>query len=256
MTLALWLAAPLTGRAAVRHAASAVQLDDEPHVVRGLPGQDGDADLEALLRTWAGRTDEVAALLPVPGDLGVPADVAALVAEAGECVLVLVDDGAWALVPEVVAFGSPDDLGHLVTWHVRALPWARTLVGPVGTLAESEHELRTVLREAVSALDDLDVAHWRPEAAAALARWRTDTGLGPVPDGLDPRAVRVLVEALRLRSIVALATQDDGGAVNLWQADQRSTALREVDRASRRAVAAATLAAGRRAAGRQASTDR
>ena len=45
---------------------------------------------------------------------------------------------------------------------------------------------------------------------------------------------------------VLLATADDGGAVNLWQADQRSTALREVDRAARRAMSAATatVAAG------------
>ncbi|WP_158068926.1 hypothetical protein [Cellulosimicrobium sp. CUA-896] len=51
----------------------------------------------------------------------------------------------------------------------------------------------------------------------------------------------MLEQAVRLRAIVELATVDDGGAVNLWQADQRSTALREVDRASRRAVGAATL---------------
>jgi len=49
----------------------------------------------------------------------------------------------------------------------------------------------------------------------------------------------VLASAARLRAIVALATQDDGAAVNLWQADQRSTALREVDRMARRAMAAA-----------------
>ena len=56
----------------------------------------------------------------------------------------------------------------------------------------------------------------------------------------------MLASAARLRAIVTLATADDGGAVNLWQADQRSTALREVDRAARRALSAATatLAAG------------
>jgi hypothetical protein len=253
VALALWLAAPPAGRASVRHGAAAVQQDDEPHVVRGLPGHPDPTDLETVLRTWAGRAREVVAMLPVPGDLGVPPEVAALAADAGECVLVLAGDDGWALVPEVVAFGSAGDLGHQVTWRVRQLPSGRrSLVGTVGTLAESEHDLRSVLREAVTALDDLDVARWRPEAADALARWRSDAGPGPLPDGLEPRAVRVLVEALRLRDVVALATADDGGAVNLWQADQRSTALREVDRVSRRAVAAATLAAGRR----QPSTER
>jgi hypothetical protein len=60
-----------------------------------------------------------------------------------------------------------------------------------------------------------------------------------LPDGLDGRRAAVLASAARLRAIVALATQDDGAAVNLWQADQRSTALREVDRMARRAMAAA-----------------
>ncbi len=58
---------------------------------------------------------------------------------------------------------------------------------------------------------------------------------------------------MRLRRIVDLATHDEGGAVNVWQADQRATALREVGRAARRAVAAATLAATGPA---QPSTDR
>ena len=35
----------------------------------------------------------------------------------------------------------------------------------------------------------------------------------------------------------------DGVAISLWQADQRSTALREVDRAARRAMSAATARA-------------
>jgi hypothetical protein len=52
--------------------------------------------------------------------------------------------------------------------------------------------------------------------------------------------VRVIGSALRLRAIVDLATADDGAAVNLWQADQRTTALRDVDRAARRALAVAT----------------
>ena len=55
--------------------------------------------------------------------------------------------------------------------------------------------------------------------------------------------MRVLASAARLRAIVALATQDDGAAVNLWQADQRSTALRDVDRMARRAMAAAASTA-------------
>ena len=40
--------------------------------------------------------------------------------------------------------------------------------------------------------------------------------------------------------VVALATEDQGGAVNLWQSDQRSTALRQVDHLARRAMSAAS----------------
>ena len=63
-----------------------------------------------------------------------------------------------------------------------------------------------------------------------------------LPAGLTawPQRVRVLTQAARLRAIVGLAAEDEGGAVNLWQSDQRSTALREVDRLARRAMTAAS----------------
>ena len=63
---------------------------------------------------------------------------------------------------------------------------------------------------------------------------------GACRTGSTGERVRVLTSAARLRAIVALAAQDDGAAVNLWQADQRSTALRGcVDRMARRAMSAA-----------------
>ncbi|HWS59064.1 MAG TPA: hypothetical protein VN257_11030, partial [Actinotalea sp.] len=159
---------------------------------------------------------------------------------------------SWVAVPAVTAFGSTLEPGHLVTWTVHEVtPWRMRLPGVIGTLAEAEQSLRSALRTATQALVDLDVARWRPEAAAAIGALRTSGDLG-LPAGLDPRVVRVVGDAARLRAIVELATADDGAAVSLWQADQRTTALREVERAARRAIAAATLAAGRA----QASTDR
>ncbi len=50
-------------------------------------------------------------MLPVPGDLGVPPEVAGLAADAGECVVALRADGGWAVVPDVVAFGSARSRG-------------------------------------------------------------------------------------------------------------------------------------------------
>jgi hypothetical protein len=233
--LALWLGHAPRTRSGLREAVRAIQRDDEPHVVVGLAPVA--VDLEHLITGLTGLS-EVAAMLPVPGDLGVPPEVAGLAADAGECVVALCSDGGWAAVPHVVTFGSAAEPGHQVTWRVRALPSGhRSLAGTIGSIADAQADLRATLHEAVHALDDLGA----------------DSGLGDLPRDLDRRTVGLLVEAVRLRRIVDLATLDEGGAVNVWQADQRATALREVSRAARRAVAAATLAASSSA---QPSTDR
>lgn len=244
--LALWLDGTGAGPDHLRRALRSIEDDDEPHAVEGAADLVADGGtLADLLGHWAGRV-RTAALLPVPGDAsGLPPDVADLAVEAGECVLVALGDRAWALVPDVVEFGSVLEIGHLVTWTVREVPdWRLRLPGVVGTLSEAEQALRRALVAATEALAGLDVARWRPDAASAIASLRSDTAPGwSLPAGLAPRALRVLASAVRLRAIVELATADDGGAINLWQADQRSAALREVDHAARRAVAAATAGA-------------
>ena len=242
--LALWLEGAGPGREHVRRAAHSIQSDDEPHAVEGAEGVVTDGStLEELLAAWSGRGTHAAALLPVPGDVsGLPPVVADLAVDAGECVLVAAGPQSWAAVPEIVQFGSVHEVGHLVTWHVRAIPdWRLRLPGVVGTLSEAEQALRRALVSATEALVGLDIARWRPDAAASIASLRSDADPGwALPSGLAPRALRVLASAIRLRAIVEVATADDGGAINLWQADQRSAALREVDHAARRAVAAAT----------------
>jgi hypothetical protein len=241
--LALWLR-DLSDRSAapegVRRAVRAIEEDDEPHQVVGGPAP----GLVDLLGHWAGTRSTVVATLPAPGDpAGVPAAAATPALDAGECVLVERTDGAWALVPEVEVFGSALEPGHMVTWHMHPVPeWSVRFLGSLGSPAEAERDLRDALREATGALASLDVARWRPDAAEAIARLRgEDIPVWALPDGVEQRRLRVLSLAVRLRGIVALATADDGGAVNLWQADQRSTALREVDRAARRALSAVTL---------------
>lgn len=254
--LALWLREPGAGAGPVAQVLDAVQGDDEPHLVVTVPGAgdgpsvapgdsgpDTGPTLADLVAAWASGPREVAAVLPAPGDpAGTPAVVAGPAQLAGEAVLVSTPDGTYAAVPEVTTFGSVYEPGHLVTWHVHAVPdWRATLVGQVGTLSDAERELRIALSRATEALATLDVARWRPDAAERIASLRSTADPGwDLPPDTEGRRLRVLVTAARLRAIVDLATADDGGAVNLWQADQRSTALRDIDRAARRALSAAT----------------
>ncbi len=233
--LALWL----TASGEPDPVAAAVQDDDEPHTV--------DADGETLdLRDWVrwlgGPAAEVAALLPVPGEpVAAPPAVSGAAVDAGECVLLRSASRTLAAVPEVERFGSDLEPGHLVTWHVREVPeWQTAVWAQIGTLEDAERELRQGLLTATEALVQLGVERWRPDAAESIAHVR-DGALPErrLPRGVQPQRLRVLSSAARLRGIVALASQDDGGAVNTWQADQRATALREVDRVARRAMAAA-----------------
>ena len=244
--LALWLADDSASRAAL---VGAVQDDDEPHTVRRLPAADEpsrddltDEPLSALLDACAALPRDVATVLPVPGDPGAtPAAVSSAAAEAGEAVLVRTPHACIAAVPVVQQFGSALEPGHMVTWEVSDVAdWRHAVHARTGTLQDAENDLRRGLLQATEALVKLDVARWRPDAAEQVAALRDlELPAWRLPDGLDGRRARVLGSAARLRAIVALAAQDDGAAVNLWQADQRSTALREVDRMARRAMAAA-----------------
>lgn len=241
--LAAWLPHVRGSVAVARHAVTGIQGDDEPHTTSdagsGLP----DGDLEALLLAWGVPGVSAAAVLPVPGDVvGVPPEVSQAAIDAGECVLVSTPEGSFAAVPDVTPFGSPVEPGHMVEWRTYAVsPWALGVVSSVGSLAEADRDLREALRTATEALDSLDVARWRDDAVEALASLRAEPDTTAFPRDLEPRRARVLALAARLRRIVDLATVDDGGAVNLWQADQRTAALRHVDHAARRAMCAATL---------------
>lgn len=257
--LALWLAAADGGPAAVR----AVQADDEPHDV-AEPADDPLASSHALgdvLAGWAATPPgdlDVVALLPAPGDVvGVPAAVSADALAAGEVLLVRTGGRYLAAVPSVTHFGSDLEPGHLVTWRVSEVPDWRLGVQSLGSLEDADRALRQGLAQVTEALVRLDVAHWDDEHAArvialrdaALPTWR-------LPDRLDGRRARVLASAARLLAIVEVATQDHGGALTVWQADQRGAALRDVDRLARRALAAATLAGPVRGPRDQPSTER
>jgi hypothetical protein len=247
--LALWLGAGPGSGSTPERVARVVQGDDEPHDVEGSVGTES---LQDLVQAWTAHAAEtgraVGALLPAAGDLsGTPAEVSADTLAAGECVVFegATDKGpqAFVAVPDVRRFGSDLEFGHEVTWHVQPVsPWTLRALGDVGTVEDAGRGLRTALATAVEALDSLDVASWRDDAADAIAGLREPVDLrSSVPGDLEPQRVRLLSQALRLGAIAQLGRQDDGAAVNVFQSDQRGAALRSVERAARRAMSAATL---------------
>lgn len=241
--LAAWAGAALAGRVLPATAVRVIQAQDEPHLIEPVGDTPLDAcvDLPSLVAGLRGcGASGLRVVLPAPGDpLGLPgpADVNAEALDAGECVLT-VGGPPLALVPVVEVFGPADDIGHLVTWRVHATPPLR--VTDVGSVAEAERHLREALMRAADELGDLDVARWRPDAAARIGGLRT--GRGPtdtLPPDSPPRSARVLDLAWRVRGIVELAREDDGGSVSGWEAARRTEALRGLDDVSRRAVVAA-----------------
>lgn len=239
---ALWVAAlgrEPDGAGRLPLAVAAIVGDDEPHVT------DAGAPLAVLLSAAIGAP--VMAPLPAPGEpfvLGGETGVAAI--EAGECLVIGAVAGAAAdsglvAVPEVTEFGTELEPGAMVTWRQFAPP---SRLPVIDSPAEARAMLAEALTVAVDALTSMDVARWREDAAEEIAQLASGHVPGSLlvrlPDDLEPRRIDLLVRAARLAAIVDLARADDGAAVNAWQADQRAAALKHVDMASRRAMAAAS----------------
>jgi len=231
---ACWFTAYLRGSTSLDDALDAIVGDDAAHHVVGLDEGSATATPLALglgpLRTAVlDRADHVALSLPAPGDpagLAGPADFNADAVEAGAAVLL--GGAGLGLVPQQVGAG--------VFWHVRQ---AGTPAPP--DLGEADRGLRAVLREVADTLAALDVARWNPDVADALLNLRRAGG-PDLPPGMDPKAVAVATTAARCRAIVDLALRTDGAAVTGQEADTRTASLRPLDRAARRALAAACSA--------------
>lgn len=235
---ALWVGCADDHDAWLPDAVSAVTGTDEPHRT------EDDAPLAVLLSAMARhrrRSGLTFASLPVPHEpVGVEGPAADAAMDAGECVVVDggADQGALVAVPDVVAFGSALEPGAMVRWKRHQ---GRVRVAPVG-LGEARRMLAEALVVAVDALESMDVARWRPDAAEEIADLASSSVPEPVarvlPPELDPRRADLLVRAARLEAIAELAMADDGAAVTLWAADQRNAALRHVASAARHAMSA------------------
>jgi hypothetical protein len=224
-SLAWWGTAWLRGRVVVDLLLDAVLGEDATHVVAGLPGVEGPASLSralAELRIAGVRSCGLA--LPVPGDpvgLGGPPNFSAAALESGEAV---VADAA-GLVPRRV--------GAAVEWTAYAAsPRQLTDVG------DADRALKRGLQEAATALAELELARWRPEAADALMNLHHAPRLAP-PPGTPDRCVDLAARALQARAIVDLALADDGGALGVTELSARRAALAPLGALARRGLVAA-----------------
>jgi hypothetical protein len=224
--LALWCDAWLRGAVSLDEAADHVASGDAVHLVDA--GEGPEPLIIGLGRLRAAGAVGAGAALPVPGDpvgLAGPAEFNRAALEAEEAVLL--DGTDLGLVPE--------HLGSSVTWRALPAVTRRPTLDP----GEADRALRAALPRAADDLAALDVARWRPEVADALLNLRREQHLD-LPPHVAGRSARMLVLGLRCLDIVALATQDDGGAVTAGEADRRRAALEGLGAAARRAVVAAT----------------
>lgn len=235
--LVAWGNAWTAGHCGIDEVVDALEREHGPQVVTGLPGRTDDMPLRhALGELRATGLTAFRLALPVPGDpLGLtgPATFNEAAVDAGEATLVDLPDAPVGLVP-----GTDDRGSSYAGTRWTAYELART-APQTPTLAEAEQALALTLRSTADLLLELDVAASGPAAEAALAglcREGTGTALAP---GYPPRAHRVAAQAARLAAISRVGLADDGGAITSREADARRSALRDLERAVRRARVAA-----------------
>lgn len=222
-TLVCWGNAWLAGQAGLDEAADRVEHQAGPQLVAGERGDVPLRNFLADLRVESLKSLRLA--LPVAGDpLGLtgppPFNSAAI--EAGQAVIAVLPGRCLGLVPAQDRRGS-SYAG--VRWNVQE---AGASAPAVPSLAEAEHALTLAMREATDAL--LGVAG----PVQGYRQVKTfDDGLAP---GYPARAHRVAALAARLTSVLRIA--DDRGLTS-GEVAVRSRALRDLDRAVRRARVAA-----------------
>ncbi|GAA5163200.1 hypothetical protein [Ornithinimicrobium tianjinense] len=236
--VALWGTAVLRGR-----------LQPEELPARALPDIDECSGLVEQVRLWA-QLGERALLvaLPRPGDVqGMPhssPDLVAAATAAEECVFVPGVGGA--LVPEIAAYGPEGDQGWAVTWTAYvADPFPVHRVEALD-LGATELMLRTGLAELT---DELASAGAPPfgeaaERGASRARAARDRGAAwGLPDGLPPRAVRVVSLAGTALFLADAGLATVPSSLDASTASRRSLLLRQLQTQAARALADATNAA-------------
>lgn len=225
--LTLWLNAVLDGNVGPDDFARAVRDADPHHLVLDWPEASSTLGLEQLpgaVRLLGGTRAALA--LPVPGDplgLAGPAGFNTAAVDLAEAVVVV----------------GPRPVGLLPELDARTVVWTATPAEAPVVLDPYEEGrlLRQVLLAATAELVRLDVASWQPEIPDLLLNLQHREPLA-VPPGTPLRAIETLERAELCLEIVALARDDDGGAVSSFEVSARSRCLNDLDVAARRALVA------------------
>jgi hypothetical protein len=230
--LVAWGNAWLAGLVGLDELLDVVQRGDEPHTALNEDDTVSLAMALGLLRVAGATRFQLA--LPVPGDVSSlpgPAAMNRLALDAGE--VALVDGFPCALIPEVTAHGSALD-GHTyaVTWRTVGAHAPRPLeTSPRGAAAE----LSEALRQATSALTQLDVAGAGQDVLDALSRSRDRRPTATLPAGHPAAAHELVARCERLQTLLDLAERDEGAAVTQHEVRGRADVLRALSTAVRRA---------------------
>jgi hypothetical protein len=222
-SLVAWGNAWLTGHVSLDDALDRVEREAGPQVV-------ADERAETTLRAFlmdrrADGLNEFRLALPIAGDplglTGPPAFNGAAI-EAGQAVIAVLPGRCLGLVP------APDRRGSSYSGIRWSVTEASATPPDVPSLAEAERELSAAIRAATDALSSVD-----GPAQGFPALGHAEETLAP---GYPGRAHRV--GALAARLALALRVADERGLTS-GQVATRGTALRDLDRAVRRALVAA-----------------
>ena len=243
--VALWGTAVLGGR-----------LPSEELARRALPDVDACAGLVEAFELWAALGEQVAlAALPRPGDFsGMPragseaVDAATL---AQECALVPGVGGL--LVPQISSFGPVGDQGWSATWTAYPADPVPTHRIEALDLGQVELLLRTELAELTEELARTGSAPFGGAARDGLARARAGrgtrdallharggTGDWGLPEGLPPRALRVIDLAGTVLRLTDVGLDTVTASVDAASVTGRTRVLRRLAARATSALADAT----------------
>ncbi|MFG1947574.1 hypothetical protein [Nonomuraea sp. NPDC048826] len=217
--LVAWGNAWLTGHIGLDEAADHVEAVGGPAVVGEVPLR------KYLANLRSGGLSGFRLALPAPGDplgLSGPPGFNSAAVDAGQAAIAVLDDTRIGLVPSLDLRGS-SYVGVKLDVHDS---------GPVRqdlpSVAEAERELSDAMRQATAAL--------AAAGGPARERPRDVDGGGELAPGYPARAHRVSVLATRLGAALRLAEER---GLTSGEIATRGEALRDLDRAVRRAIVAA-----------------